>query len=493
MPFSTDSSLDGLALGNDPHDAAALLAGLLDSAMDAIITADERQNIVLYNRAAEKAFGWSRHEILGQPLDKLIPARFRQAHVAQMARFGTAGVTSRRMGALTVVNGVRASGEEFPMDASISQLDTPHGKLFTVILRDITERIRAEQEQARLAARLAGLLDSAMDAIITVDEAQRIVLYNRAAEKIFGRSSEQALGQTLHQLMPERYRAGHDQHIRRFAATGTTSRRMGDGTVLYGLRANGEEFPMEASISQLDTGEGKMFTVILRDITDRVRVQEELSTFAAEAHAIREGEKSRVARELHDELAQSLTALKMDTIWLRDNARAQPEAAVSKLSEMVGMLDTTVAATRRIAADLRPLLLDDLGLAPAIEWLANSFTQRTGVHCEVDVDEELELQEPYATAVFRIVQESLANVAKHAQATEVSVLVARTPRAVVLEVSDNGRGFATDAPRKRHSLGLMGLRERAQLLKGSASIESQVGQGTRVQVRIPVSESGVAS
>jgi len=342
-------------------------------------------------------------------------------------------------------------------------------------------------------ALLAGVLDSAMDAIVTVDEAQRIVLYNQAAEKIFGWPSEQALGQSLQQLMPERYRAGHDAHIRHFSATGTTSRRMGDGTVLYGLRANGEEFPMEASISQLDTGEGRLFTVILRDITERMRAQEELSIFAAEAHAIREGEKSRVARELHDELAQSLTALKMDTIWLRDNARAQPEAAVSKLSAMVGMLDTTVAATRRIAADLRPLLLDDLGLAPAIEWLANSFTQRTGVACEVDVDEELELQEPYATAVFRIVQESLANVAKHAQASEVSVLVARTPRAVVLEVSDNGRGFSTDAPRKRHSLGLMGLRERAQLLKGTASIESEPGKGTRVQVRIPVNESGAAS
>jgi len=493
VSFSLFSSLDATFLGSDPHNAAALLSGVLESAMDAIVTVDERQEIVLYNRAAEKIFGWPRHEMLGQSLERLIPARFRPFHGAQVQRFGRAGVTSRRMGALNVVYGLRSDGAEFPMDASISQLETPQGKLFTVILRDITERLHAEQQQARLAARLAGLLDSAMDAIITVDEALRIVLYNRAAEKIFGRPSEQALGQTLNQLMPERLRAGHDEHIRRFAASGTTSRRMGDGTVLYGLRANAEEFPMEASISQLDTGEGKLFTVILRDITERMRAQEELSAFAAEAHAIREGEKSRVARELHDELAQSLTALKMDTIWLRDNARAQPEAAVSKLSDMVGMLDTTVAATRRIAADLRPLLLDDLGLAPAIEWLATNFTQRTGVQCDVDVDEELDLQEPYATAVFRIVQESLANVAKHAQATEVSVLVARTPRAVVLEVSDNGRGFATGAPRKRHSLGLMGLRERAQLLKGSASIESQPGQGTRVQVRIPVDESGAAS
>jgi signal transduction histidine kinase len=250
---------------------------------------------------------------------------------------------------------------------------------------------------------------------------------------------------------------------------------------------------MEASISQLDTAEGKLFTVILRDISERVRTQEELSSFAAEAHTIREGEKSRIARELHDELAQALTALKMDTIWLRDNAPAQPDKAVAKLAEMVSMLDTTVAATRRIAADLRPLLLDDLGLAPAIEWLAHTFTQRTGVPCAVSVDEELELPEPYATAVFRIVQESLANVGKHAQATEAGVVIARTGQAVMLEVRDNGQGFATAAPRKPHSLGLMGLRERAQLLKGTVSIDSRPGKGTRVQVRIPVQEIGAAT
>ncbi len=489
MPLSSISSLDPAALATDPHDVAGLLAGVLDSAMDAIITTDEQQKIILFNRAAERIFGWPRGEIMGQPLERLIPSRFRGSHAAQVRRFGQAGVTSRRMGALNVVYGVRAGGEEFPMDASISQLDTPRGKLFTVILRDITERLRAEQEQARLAARLSGLLDSAMDAIITVDESQRIVLYNRAAERIFGWPSQQAMGRTLDFLMPERFRATHAAHVRRFGTTGVTSRNMGDGTVLYGLRAGGEEFPMEASISQLDTGDGKLFTVILRDISERMRAQEELSQFAAEAHAIREGEKSRVARELHDELAQSLTALKMDTIWLRDHATEQPQQAARKLGDMVTMLDTAVAATRRIAADLRPLLLDDLGLQPAIEWLANNFTQRTGVPCEVNVDDDLELQEPHATAVFRIVQESLANVAKHAAATEASVLVARTPRAVVLEVSDNGRGFATDAPRKPLSLGLMGLRERAHLLKGAVSIESEPGRGTRIQVRIPMEEN----
>jgi PAS domain S-box-containing protein len=457
--------------------------------MDAIVTIDERQMIVLYNRAAVRIFGWARDEMLGQPLERLIPGRFRPAHGEHVERFGTTGVTSRRMGGLRVVYGLRSSGVEFPMDASISQLDTPQGKLYTVILRDITERLQAEERHTRLAARLSGLLESAMDAIITIDEQQRVVLYNRAAEKIFGWTSEQVLGASLEKLMPERYQGRHFAHVTRFDRTGTTSRRMGDGTVLYGKRANGEEFPMEASISQLDTVEGKLFTVILRDITERVRAQEELSTFAAEAHTLREGEKSRIARELHDDLAQSLTALKMDTIWLRDNAPAEPEKAVAKLAEMVSMLDTTVAATRRIAADLRPLLLDDLGLAPAIEWLAHTFTQRTGVPCEVSVDQDLELEEPYATAVFRIVQESLANVGKHARASEASVVIARTAKAVTLEVRDNGQGFSLVAPRKPHSLGLMGLRERAHLLKGTVALDSQPGRGTRVQVLIPVLEA----
>lgn len=344
------------------------------------------------------------------------------------------------------------------------------------------------------AARLAGLLDSAMDAIITVDEEQRIVLYNRAAEKIFGWPSAQAMGARLEKLMPERFRGSHAGHVRQFNTTGITSRRMGDGTVLYGQRASGEEFPMEASISQLDTVDGKLFTVILRDVSERMRTQEELSAFAAAAHTIREGEKTRIARELHDELAQSLTALKMDAIWVRDQLPEGAQAAAAKLGEMLAMLDTTVAATRRIASDLRPLLLDDLGLAPAIEWLVQNFSQRSGVACTLSVDDEVELHEPYATAVFRIVQESLANVAKHAEASRVEVKIERTPEAVTLHVADNGRGFSPAAPRSPNSLGLLGLRERAQLLKGAVTIDSQPGQGTRIDVRIPVQvqEAGAA-
>jgi PAS domain S-box-containing protein len=475
-----------------PDVAVARLAGLLEAAMDAIITVDETQKIVLYNRAAERIFGWPQDKVKGQPLAMLLPERYQATHAQHVAHFGETGVTSRRMGSSAVVYGRRSNGEEFPVDASISQVDTADGKLFTVILRDVTQRVRAEQEQARLAQRLSGLLDSAMDAIITVDEGQRIVLYNRAAEKTFGWAAMQVMGRSLDMLIPMRFRHDHLAHIQRFSTTGVTSRRMGDGTVIYGVRSTGEEFPMDASISQLETSEGKLFTVILRDVTERVRAQEDLAAFATHANAIREQEKSRVARELHDELAQSLTALKMDTIFVRDNLREDPENSARKLEGMLAMLDASVAATRRIAADLRPLLLDDLGLMPAIEWLVQNFSQRSGIACELHADEELELAEPYATAVFRIVQESLVNVAKHSRATQVEVSMARSGGEITLQVKDNGVGFTTGGSRKPTSLGLVGLRERAQLLKGSVSVDSAPGQGTTVQATIPVREAGTA-
>ena len=464
--------------------ASAWLAGLLDSAMDAIITVDESQRVVLYNRAAERIFGWPAADMLGAPLVRLLPERYRASHADHLRRFGATGTSTRRMSGSTVVYGLRANGEEFPVDASISQLDTPEGKLFTVILRDVSERMENEQEQARLAARLSGLLDSAMDGIVTIDASQRILLYNRAAERIFGWPAVQVMGRPVDMLMPKRLRNAHRDHVGRFGATGVTSRRMG-GAVLLGLRASGEEFPIEASISQVDSPEGKLFTVILRDVTDRVRSQEELAAFAAEASGVREQEKARIARELHDELAQSLTALKMDTSWVRDNLEDRA-AVLPKLQEMQGLLDHAVAATRRIAADLRPLVLDDLGLVPALEWLAAGFTQRHGIPCTLEVDPDLDLGEPHATALFRIVQESLVNVAKHAHARHVRVQLARTEREVVLRVEDDGVGFRPADPRKPQSLGLVGLRERARLLRGSVALASEPGRGTQVETRIPL-------
>ena len=239
-----------------------------------------------------------------------------------------------------------------------------------------------------------------------------------AAEKTFGWPVTQMLGQPLSKLAPVRFQGAHAGHMARFGSTGSTSRRMGGPTLVRGQRANGEEFPIEASISQLDSAHGKLFTVILRDMSERVRAADELNALATQAHAIRESEKSRVARELHDELAQSLTALKMDANWVRDRLGDAAPEVTDRINDMLTMLDATVAATRRIAADLRPLLLDDLGLVPAIEWLVHNFIDRTGLDCRLLANEDIELREPHATTVFRIVQEGLVNVAKHANASQ---------------------------------------------------------------------------
>ncbi len=362
--------------------------------------------------------------------------------------------------------------------------------------RQSVERNAVDQALQIAEARVGGILDSAMDAIITVDDGQRIVLFNAAAEKVFGRPRAAVLGQPLDMLIPERFRLGHQSHMEGFGKTGVTSRRMGDNSRVTGMRADGAEFPLEASISQIKENGSTFYTVILRDVTDRIRAdealrrsREELRELAGVAHSVREQEKSRIARELHDELAQALTALKMDLTWMMGRLPAGQEPLAEKLVKMQALLDSTVAATRRISADLRPLMLDDLGLVPAAEWLVQNFMERTGITSKLAVAPvELELQEPHATAVFRMLQESLTNVARHAQATLVEIALARTDAEVRLSVRDNGCGFSLGAPRKPNSYGLLGLRERAYMLGGDLTIDSASGQGTTIIVWIPVGE-----
>ena len=485
------------ATGRALQSFTARVSDIVESAMDAIITIDASQRILLFNAAAEKVFGWPRDAVFGQPLDKLLPQRFRDQYREYIERFDQTGATGRRMGGQTVLTGLHADGEEFPIEASISQHSEEGRKLCTVILRDISERVEAQTLLAQSEARLRGILDSAMDAIITVDDAQHIVLFNAAAEAMFGCPRDEALGAPLAWFIPHRFRGAHAEHVRRFGETGTASRRMGTLRIVTGLRRDAEEFPIDASISQLVGFGGKFYTVILRDVSERVRVEEalrrskeELRELGAAAHAAMEQEKSRIARELHDELAQSLTALQMDVAWCKK--RVPESEMVARLARMETLLEGTVAATRRIAADLRPLMLDDLGLVPAVEWLVESFTQRNGIPCELDVSSaelELELPSAHATAVFRIVQESLANVGKHAQASRVKVAIARSGSELTLSVCDNGAGFSPQDPRKPNSYGLLGLRERVSLLGGEATITSAPGQGAQIEVRLPIAPS----
>ena len=467
---------------------------LAESAMDPIITVDAGQRIVAFNPAAESVFGWARAEIVGQPLDVLIPERFRARHHEHVDAFARTGTTSRRMGTHDVLAGLRRNGEEFPIEASISQYVGEEGKRMTVIVRDVTDRMRTQSLLAASEARMRGILDSAMDAIITVDERQNVVMFNKAAEEMFGTTRAEAIGAPLATFIPERFRGGHAAHVEQFGQEGASSRRMADTRIVTGLRRTGEEFPIDAAISHLRDGESVYYTVILRDVSAREkalaelrRSKQELSDMVVAAEKTREQEKSRVARELHDELGQALTMMRMDVAWCKANLAGAAPSAPAKLERMENLLKTTVAATRRIASDLRPLMLDDLGLVPALEWLAQNMSQRAGVPCEFSIDDPaISLPPAQSTAVFRIVQEALTNIAKHAHATHASVTVRREGPTLAIAVEDNGVGFTTDDPRKPESFGLLGLRERISLLHGAASIRSSPGAGTRIVVTIPL-------
>ena len=335
-----------------------------------------------------------------------------------------------------------------------------------------------------------------MDAIITVDARQHIVVFNAAAERIFRCRAADAIGGPLDRFIPERFRTAHRAHVERFGATGATGRRMGSDMVLYGLRADGEEFPVEASISHARCGGKELFTVVLRDVSDRMKAVTELERshiqlqeLYRQMHEVREAERVRIARELHDELAQWLTALKMDASWLAGRLAPEDDKVREKFERMKGLVDSTVASVRRLAHDLRPAMLDDLGLVAAVENLLHEFSQRSGIVVGLDTSTgEIEFREPLATAVYRMVQEALTNVARHARATEVRVAMSVKGNRLIVSAWDNGIGISAARLQSGKSLGILGIRERARTLGGGADVYSPADGGTVVEIKIPVQQ-----
>jgi signal transduction histidine kinase len=194
-----------------------------------------------------------------------------------------------------------------------------------------------------------------------------------------------------------------------------------------------------------------------------------------------------MARELHDELGQALTALKMDVAWVQNNLGSDPAKLAARTQAMSALLDSTMAATRRIAADLRPLILGDLGLGPALEWLAGDFSRRHGVTCKLEVAPECaDLADPAASTLYRVVQEGLTNIARHACATGAGVRLCQRGGEVMLTLLDNGRGFDPESPPREGSCGIKGIRERVYLLGGQVEFLSGPGRGTVVQLTIPL-------
>jgi signal transduction histidine kinase len=224
-------------------------------------------------------------------------------------------------------------------------------------------------------------------------------------------------------------------------------------------------------------------------VEDEVRKsREDLRALSAHLQSGIEAERTRISREIHDELGQSLTGLKFDVSWLRDQTtEARPESEREKLDATLKNIDTAIQSVRRIATELRPPVLDTLGLTAAIEWQATDFQNRTGIECQINpMAEDIPLDREGATAVFRIFQESLTNVARHAQATKVQVGLERVDGHLLLRLADNGRGIGDIATRGTHSFGILGMHERVRLLNGEMSISGDEGQGTVINVEIPL-------
>lgn len=233
---------------------------------------------------------------------------------------------------------------------------------------------------------------------------------------------------------------------------------------------------------------------IVTDVTDRKRAMAELSRLNEQQRALsvrllhaREEERTRIAREIHDELGQSLTGLKMDLSWSYGRIPRQEEPLLNKTKSMIGIVDDTIRTVRRIATEMRPGILDDLGLVAALEWQAQEFQERSGVQCAVTATiGELAIDEGPTTALFRIFQESLTNVVRHAQAARVDVSLTREGRCVRLDIIDDGIGIREEEQQSGQSLGILGMRERTMACGGAFSIKGARGRGTTVSVRIPV-------
>jgi len=371
----------------------------------------------------------------------------------------------------------------------------------------LEEQRRAEAALRVSQTRFARILEISADAVVSVDRQMQINLFNQGAEKMFGYSQRDILGQRLDILIPERFREIHRQHLSRFAESSQQTLIMSERQPVFGLRKDGSEFPLVASISRLDIEGEKIFTAILRDITEEVRAKEELRRSHDELEVrveertaelqklsnrlvhLQDEERRRIARELHDGTTQSLIALNMDLAAVTKMLPELDPKAQRKLDEAKELVKRCMDEIRTVSYLLHPPLLDDVGLELALQTYVEGFSTRSGIQVTLQLVQGLgRLPKETEVAIFRIVQEGLANIHRHAQSSTADIRLGLDAGDLRLEIADQGRGIPQGILRNTNGagVGLPGMRERVRQLGGRCEIESGNG-GTTIRIVLPAS------
>ena len=373
------------------------------------------------------------------------------------------------------------------------------------IARDVTERKKAEVSLAQLRYKYELLLNSAHDGIYGIDLEGKTILMNPAAANMIGYTQEELRGQPMHDILHHSKSDGTPFPVEECLI----HQAFRDGTLHHVpedvfWKKDGSPFWVEYTSNPIRENDRIVGAVVtFRDITERKRSEErlkksheQLRDLTAHLETVREEERTRVAREIHDELGSALTCLKMDLAWMAKripmtNSRETAAQLAPKIHSMSKFANEMVRLVQKVSTELRPAVLDELGLGPAIEWQAKEFQSRTGITCRLDIyPESLVIDSDRATAVFRILQEILTNVIRHADATSVSIHMNRSVTHLELKVTDNGRGITLMQISSPKSLGLVGMRERALLWGGEVAIVGEPEKGTTVFLQLPLNREG---